>query len=153
MWMYFWEYAYYRSVNPKRWTPVPLRPSLHVDLGDLFFTTSFAAKALLCGYGKAWSCIGWYWDHYHARRAVVTGDAGAENDQMNQQIQLSVVFLLMNDSETVSILVFHWKFFEFLKQLTKKGTNDIRQNSSWFTSIDIWGTLGVGTSKKLQSIL
>ena len=26
---------------------------LHVDLGDLFFTTSFAAKALLCGYGKA----------------------------------------------------------------------------------------------------
>ena len=59
----------------------------------------------------------------------MTGDAGAENDQMNQQIQLSVVFLLMNDSETVSMLVFHWKF-EFLKQLTKKGTNDIRQNSS-----------------------
>lgn len=59
----------------------------------------------------------------------MTGDAGPENDQMNQQIQLSVVFLLMDDSKTVSILGFHWKF-EFLKQLTKKGTNDIRQNSS-----------------------
>ena len=47
---------------------------------------------------------------------------------MNQQIQLAVVVLLMNDSETVSILGFHWEV-EFLKQLTKKGTNDVRQNS------------------------
>ena len=36
----------------------------------------------------------------------MTGDAGPENDQMNQQIQLSVVFLLMDDSKTVSILGF-----------------------------------------------